>query len=102
MIESAALDTHFYQHAYPFSVSVDQGSLTSTLLTFGGEQFVVVGGCLVHCKMLSSICSPGWCGSVDCALVCELQGRWFDSQSGHMPGFRARCPVGGMLEATIY
>ena len=45
--------------------------------------------------------SPGWCGSVDRAPACELKGHWFDSQSGHMPGLRARSPVGGVREATI-
>ena len=34
----------------------------------------------------------GWCDSVDWALV---KGRWFSSQSGHMPGLRARSLVGG-------
>ena len=43
---------------------------------------------------------PGWCGSVDWALACEPKGLEFDSQSGHMPGFQARPPVGGMWEAT--
>ena len=32
--------------------------------------------------------------------ACELKGRWFDSQSGHMPGFQTRSPVGGAREAT--
>ena len=27
-------------------------------------------------------------------LACESKGRWFDSQSGHMPGLRASPPVG--------
>ena len=40
---------------------------------------------------------PGWCGSV---LDCKLKGHWFNSQSGHMPGFWARCPVGDTQEAT--
>ena len=39
--------------------------------------------------------SPGWCGSVDWASSCEPKGRWFHSQSGHMPGLWARSPVGG-------
>ena len=32
--------------------------------------------------------SPGWCGSVDLVLAWEPKGRWFDSQSGHMPGLQ--------------
>ena len=39
--------------------------------------------------------SPGWCGSVDWARVCRPRGHLFKSQSGHMPGFQARSPVGG-------
>ena len=44
--------------------------------------------------------SPGWCSSVDWASVCKPKGRWFNSQSGHMPGLWARSPVRGMWEAT--
>ena len=44
--------------------------------------------------------APGWCGSMDGAPVCEPTGHWFDSQSGHTPGRRARSPVGGTWEAT--
>ena len=44
--------------------------------------------------------SPGWCDTVDWALACEPKGRQFDSQSGHMPGLRARSPVRGVQEAT--
>ena len=44
----------------------------------------------------------GWYGSVDWVLACEPKGRWFDSQSGHMPGLWARSPVGGMQEATTH
>ena len=29
-----------------------------------------------------------WCGSTDWVLSCEPKGRWFDSQSGYMPGLR--------------
>ena len=45
---------------------------------------------------------PGWCGSVDWEPACEPKGRWFNSQSGHMPGLRARSPVGGTWEATTH
>ena len=45
-------------------------------------------------------CSPGLGGSVYCLVACEPEGRWFDSQSGPMPGLRARSPVGGLREAT--
>ena len=31
---------------------------------------------------------PGWWGSVDWVLACESKGCWFDSQSGHLSGFR--------------
>ena len=37
----------------------------------------------------------GWCGSVDWVLDCKTNGRWFDSQSGHMPGLQTRSPAGG-------
>ena len=43
-----------------------------------------------------------WCGSVDWALACEPTGHWFNSQSGHMPGLRARSSVGVALEATTH
>ena len=36
----------------------------------------------------------GW-GTVAWVSACQPKGRWFDSQSGHMPGLRARSPVGG-------
>ena len=39
---------------------------------------------------------------VDWAWACELKGRWFDYQTGHMPGLWARSPVGGMGEATTH
>ena len=42
--------------------------------------------------------SLAWCGSVDW----EPKGHRFDSQSGHMPGLRARSPVGGVWEATTH
>ena len=34
------------------------------------------------------------------AVNWKVAGCWFNSQSGHRPGFRARSPVGGMQEAT--
>ena len=45
---------------------------------------------------IKSQMSPGWYGLVDWALACELKGYQFNSQSGIMPGFQARSPVGGM------
>ena len=33
-------------------------------------------------------------GSVDWAPACELKGRGFDSQWGHMPGLQGRSPAG--------
>ena len=45
---------------------------------------------------------PGWCGSVDWVPACKPKGRWFDSQSGHMPGLWARSPVGGAREETTH
>ena len=45
-------------------------------------------------------CCPGWRGSVDRALVCELKDRRLNSQSGHMPGVWARSPAGGVQEAN--
>ena len=47
-------------------------------------------------------CHPGWCGSVDWAWFCEPEGRWFDSQSGHVPGLRAWSPVGSAWRATTH
>ena len=34
--------------------------------------------------------------------ACEPKGHWFASQSGHMPGLRARYPGGSILEATTH
>ena len=48
-----------------------------------------------HHLCLMVLKRPGQCGSVDWALACELNGRWFNSQSGSMPGLQARFPVGG-------
>ena len=44
--------------------------------------------------------SLGWCGLVDWALACELDGCRFDSRWGCMLGLWARSPVGGVWEAT--
>ena len=33
---------------------------------------------------------------------CESKGHWFNSQSGHMSGLRAKSPVGGMQEAMLF
>ena len=52
--------------------------------------------------MLKSGIDPGWYTSVDWVPVCEPKGYWFDSQSGHMPGLRARSPVGGTWEVTTH
>ena len=40
------------------------------------------------------------CGSVGWALSCKAKGRWFDSQSGHMPGLLPSPPQGTLWEAT--
>ena len=37
---------------------------------------------------------PDWCGPVGWAASHKVRGRWFDSQSGHVPGLWVRCPVG--------
>ena len=41
---------------------------------------------------------PDWCGSVDWVPACKPKKHQFNSQSGHMLGFRAKSPVGGMRE----
>ena len=43
-------------------------------------------------KILSS--SSDQCGVVGWVLSHKAKGRWFDSQSGHMPGLWARSPFG--------
>ena len=45
---------------------------------------------------------PGWGSSVDWALDCKSKGQGLDFQSGHMPGLRARSPVGGAWVATTH
>ena len=47
-------------------------------------------------------CCPGCCGSVDWAQACKPKGRWFDSQSGHVPGLWARSSERGTWKATTY
>ena len=56
-----------------------------TLFSLPLQNFITV-----HFKKVKN--RPGWCGSVDWALACEPKGRWFDSQSGHMPGLQVRFP----------
>ena len=47
--------------------------------------------------------NPGWYSSVDNrAWAYEAKGHRFDSPSGHMPGLRARSPVGGVQESTTH
>ena len=55
--------------------------------------------CYHSIQMLWKV-SPGCCGSVDWALAFKPKSHWFDSQSGHMPGFWARSPIGGVWEAA--
>ena len=43
---------------------------------------------------------PSWCGSVDWVPACELKGRQFNSQSGHLPGLQARSPVVGHVRSN--
>ena len=43
---------------------------------------------------------PGRYGSVDWVPACEMKGHWFTSWSDHMPGLRARSPVGGGQEGA--
>ena len=50
----------------------------------------------------SSNSSPGWYGSVNWMPACEPNGRWFNSQAGHMPGLWARSPIGGAWKATTH
>ena len=38
---------------------------------------------------------PGWCGSVDWAPTCKLNGHCFGSQSGRVPGLRGQVPSQG-------
>ena len=45
---------------------------------------------------------PGWCGSVDWALACEPKGRWFNPQSGHMPGLQPRSPVNRLRQPMMF
>ena len=44
--------------------------------------------------------SPGWCGSVDWAPDCKAKGCWFNSQSGHMPGWQTRFPGEGHVSGN--
>ena len=44
--------------------------------------------------------SPCWCVSVDWVLACEPEGRWFDSQSGHMPGCGPGPQLGGHVRGN--
>ena len=46
--------------------------------------------------------STGWCDLVDCVPTREPKGPRLNSLSGHMPGMRARSPVGGTWEAATH
>ena len=46
--------------------------------------------------------SSGWCDSVDWVPAYEPKGCQFDSQSGHVPGYRTGPWLGGIWEATTY
>ena len=46
--------------------------------------------------------SPGWGGSVYWVRACEPKSRWFNSQSGHMPGLQARSQMRNAQEATTH
>ena len=43
---------------------------------------------------------PDCCGSVSWTSSHKPKGPQFGSQSGHIPGLRAKFPVGGVQEAT--
>ena len=51
---------------------------------------------------LKFITGPGWCGSEDWVPASKPKGHRLDSQSGHVPGFRARSPGRGVWEATTH
>ena len=78
---------HRRQHRGPF-------------MAVGNQDLGADSGHLCRLKNVSRC--PGWCGSVDQALACELKGRWFNPWSGHMPGLQARSPVGGAQEVTTH
>ena len=51
-------------------------------------------------KCLKIIFSPSWCGSVNWVPVRVLKNRRFNSWSGHVPGLRARSPVGDIVRGN--
>ena len=52
----------------------------------------------MHTKILPI--TPDWCGSVD--LARKAKGHWFDSQTGHRPGLRARSPIRARTGVMFY
>ena len=57
--------------------------------------------------MKKSRCKIEWMGLWLMGLsglvpACEAKGRWFNSQSGHMPVLQAKPPVGGARESTTH
>ena len=98
----------FLHKKYRFLVSFEKLVLAPCLETAIGLQYKEGNYdtcCPYNYKHLCRVCNLksapclGWCGSVDWVLACEPKGHWFDSQSGHMPGLRARSLVGGTQEA---
>ena len=76
-------------------------SIPGSMVGQGSEPALPQGKKKNHLKDWIKTC-PGWCDSVDCVPACEPKGRWFDSQSGHMPGLRARSPVRATYDATTH
>ena len=70
---------------------------TKMLYTWNQYKIILNINCNWKTKLKKKIqISPGWCGSVYRVLACKPKGHRFDSQSGHLPGLWARCPVGGV------
>ena len=44
---------------------------------------------------------PSWCGSVGWTSSCKAKSHQFDSQSGHMPGFRVQSQSRGVWERQL-
>ena len=96
----------------PLKIILLMWSYNTALFNFASQQFILsVKGLSCNLSTPSShplisdthlykfsIPCPSHCGSVRWSLPCKPKSHGFDSQSGHMPGLRARSWVGGVQE----
>ena len=86
------------------SISISSSPIITRIRVITGQWDVLRKKKRPYSTFITTYCynCPDLCGSVDWVLACKPKGRWFDSQSEHLPGMWARSPVEGMWEATTH